>query len=108
MGFGELTFVSNDEHYSLPSHHWNQFSYRSGAKDKSQGGYCHHGILELDILQPGQENLFILGDVFMQLYYSVFDRDNDQVGLAKAKHDKAESVAYFDERGQFINMVELP
>ena len=48
-----------------------------------------------------QENLFILGDAFMQIFYSVFDRDNDQVGLATAKHTQPEIVNYFDESGYF-------
>jgi hypothetical protein len=51
---------------------------------------CMTTISPLDIFQKGQGNLFILGDSFMQLYYSIFDRDNDMVGLAKSKINERE------------------
>lgn len=39
-----------------------------------------------------RSNLFIVGDVFMQIYYAVFDRDHDQVGLALAIHEYPEQI----------------
>jgi len=37
---------------------------------------------------PGLENLFILGDAFMSTYYTIFDREHDRVGFAKARHSQ--------------------
>jgi hypothetical protein len=80
--FGTLTYVIDGIDYDLPSHHFMeayQNVYEPGDK------YCMTSISSLDIYQTGQQNLFILGEAFMQMYYSIFDRDLDRVGLAKSK-----------------------
>jgi hypothetical protein len=31
-----------------------------------------------------KRDMFVVGDLFMRKYYTIFDRDNNRVGLAKA------------------------
>jgi len=42
---------------------------------------CASTIMTMDI----KKKMFLVGDVFMRKFYTVFDRDQNRVGLATAK-----------------------
>jgi len=50
---------------------------------------CASTIMTMDI----SKEMFLVGDVFMRKFYTVFDRDNDRVGLAEANtNDKVKAL----------------
>ncbi|XP_074119069.1 chymosin-like [Sminthopsis crassicaudata] len=56
-----------------------QYPLPPSAYTNQEEGACTSGFQG-----DGSSQLWILGDVFIREYYSVFDRDNNRVGLAKA------------------------
>jgi hypothetical protein len=50
-------------------------------KAKYHGNHaCASTVMAMDI----SKDQFLVGDIFMRKFYTVFDRDNDRVGLAEA------------------------
>jgi|DEB0MinimDraft_12_1074336.scaffolds.fasta_scaffold29215_1 cathepsin D len=50
------------------------------GQSSGKGMKCLSTIMQMDIAK----SMFLVGDVFMRKYYTIFDRDNNRVGLAEA------------------------
>ncbi|KAM3850939.1 pepsin A-like [Vipera latastei] len=64
----DIVFTINGIEYPVPA----------SAYIRQFQSYCQSGFQNM----PFQEDLWILGDIFIRLYYCVFDRANNQIGLA--------------------------
>ncbi|CAH2221080.1 gastricsin-like [Pelobates cultripes] len=51
---------------------------------QQNSGYCEIGIMPTYLPSQNGQPLWILGDVFLRQYYSVYDLGNNQVGFAQA------------------------
>merc|ERR1719163_606802 len=68
----------------------NKFTKGKKALSADPKQVCASTIMMMDI----KKEMFLVGDVFMRKFYTIFDRDNDRIGLARANSaEKAASLA---------------
>ncbi|KAK6470557.1 gastricsin-like isoform X1 [Huso huso] len=73
-----ITFNINGVNFPLPP------SAYTIVKNQNGQQYCTSGIMGTYLPSQNGQPLWILGDVFLRQYYSVYDRENNSVGFAAA------------------------
>jgi hypothetical protein len=64
-------------------------------------GQCETGIAFMHIKMPGSHPVMIMGDTFLRSYYSVYNHQTGQIGLANANHNHGEKIPLLVEEGRF-------
>lgn len=100
----DIVFVIGDKEYHVPSHHWVKRTPNANNGKKSR---CSPSILPLTIFAHGNKDMFILGNTFMQLFYTVFDRDTNRVGFSTAIHKKNEILNEFNSDHKLAQSIKV-
>ncbi|XP_041083914.1 gastricsin-like isoform X1 [Polyodon spathula] len=73
-----ISFNINGVNFPLPPSAYTIVTYQNGQQ------YCTSGIMGTYLSSQNGQVMWILGDVFLREYYSVFDRQYNRVGFAAA------------------------
>ena len=70
---------------------------RVEGEEESDNLDCIAALMPIDVPAP-RGPIFVFGDFFLRKFYTVFDRDEKVVGIARANHKKVENVEkYFKD-----------
>lgn len=68
--FGSISFIINGQEYPIPNSDW-MFDAEPVQNQKMKN--CRSVVIKRDL----RKEMFVVGDIFIRNYFTVFDRDND-------------------------------
>jgi cathepsin D len=85
----DLVYVISGKEFPIPAREYVLTFTSEGEEDPGMHSDdvedCMTAFMAMDISAP-EGPLWVLGDIFLSRYYSIFDRDHDRVGFARAVH----------------------
>jgi len=92
LAFPSITFIIDSQPYTIDAYEYVLTSMNTIKYDPAPNasanlgeGDCTFGFSIFDV---GKDNVWIAGDIFLTKYFTIYDRDNDRVGIALAKQMK--------------------
>jgi len=90
--FKNLTYVIGQKEYTLTPYDYLLFKpNQAGAKEA-----CAPRLMQMDV-SKSKKAPYLLGEVFLTKFYTIFDRENDRIGFAHATQPHERSVSDYPD-----------
>ena len=95
VSHNEVEDKFNAFQFQTPASPFTSFVQQDKSRHSSAKGVhaCASTVMAMDI----SKEMFLVGDIFMRKFYTIFDRDNDRVGLAQAITSHSAKVVALNE-----------